>query len=74
MLKFLIIFLLLFGVILFGFLFTVRFLKNTFTGMFGFNQQPEKKKKEDIIYDSDEVVVLKGEAKNKTKKEKGYDK
>ena len=67
--KFLGILLIVFGVIFIGIMIFLKFIRNTLVNLFS-PLTKEQKKEEDVLYRNDDVVVLKGEAKDKNKKKK----
>ena len=71
MTKFFLIILAIIGIFYIAFFVLTRFAKRYFSKMFGvdFNQKPEqnqgvKRETDEVLYKKDDVVVLKGEAKN----------
>jgi archaellum component FlaF (FlaF/FlaG flagellin family) len=66
--KFLIIILSVFGLIFIAILVFLKFLRNTITNLFSQSQNRTKKQADDVLFNKDEVVVLKGEAKDKKNK------
>ena len=71
MLRFLIILGVIFAVFYFGASFFKRYLNKKMVNLFGasFNQGT-KEKKDEVLYKENDVVVLKGEAKNKDEAER----
>ena len=67
--KFLLIILVVIGLILLGVLTFLKYVRKTLGNIFPPNN-PNQKKQDDVIYRNDDVVVLKGEAKNKPKEKK----
>ena len=67
--KFFVIILIIVGLILIGVLTFLKYVRKTLSNIFPSNV-PNQKKQDDVIYRNDDVVVLKGEAKNKPKEKK----
>jgi hypothetical protein len=63
--KFIVILVIVLGMLLMGVLFFLKIIRNTLASIFNPTINNKKRKDDEILYKDEEIVVLKGEAKQK---------